>query len=96
VEVVMKYYWNHIHLESEGPHYPGRIQAMTARPLKDGEHIILYETLGYIERVKDGSWVCYAKIAKGYMEYVGYEPNANHAKNRVRMRHEYELQKLSA
>lgn len=91
----MKFYWYPI--ESERKKYdPGRLQVMVHWPLKEGERIIVGDTLGHVERVRDGSWVCYAKCAKGYMKYVGYEPNANYAKHRVRMRYEYELHKLTS
>lgn len=89
----MKFYWYPI--ESESKHYnPGRLQVMVRWPLKEGERVIVGDTLGHVERVKDGTWVCYAQTANGYMEYAGWEPSANHAKHRVRLRYEYELEKM--
>ena len=89
----MKFYWYPIESERK-KHNPGRLQVMVRWPLKEGERVIFGETLGNVERARDGTWVCYAKTANGYMEYVGYETSANHAKHRVRLRYEYELEKI--
>lgn len=66
----MKLYWNYIVSELS------EIWVATKIPLKNGDFIRFRDTIGYIERQKDGSYSCY----NGSSNYfLGNEPNKNYA-----------------
>lgn len=57
--------------------------AMVNRPKKTGEYISAEMLLGYTERIRDGSWVCFVMRGR-HLECIGGEPSAKEAKIKIR------------
>ena len=66
----MKLYWNLIQRDSL------EIWVATEKPLKEGDNIFFCDTVGYIERQKDGTFSCYEGTSS---RYLGNEPNKDYA-----------------
>jgi hypothetical protein len=74
----MKIYWAYI----TGPEIQSPTYVATATPFKAREltYLCFRDTLGYIQKEKDGSWGVYSKPIDGF---IGIEPTAQYAKARL-------------
>lgn len=68
----------------KGHELENRVYLLSAHALKTNQYVKLREGLAFIERHRDGSWLCYVQG-----RYVGYEPTAQYAAARI----EIELRK---
>lgn len=61
-----------------------RIWVLVSVPRKTGDRIELKDTLGYIERIHNGEWLCFVKDPRRRtVKCIGGEPSAKEAKKRV-------------
>lgn len=61
-----------------------RIWVLVSVPRKTGDHVKLKDTLGYIERIHDGSWLCFVKeFRRRTVKCIGGEPSSKEAKKRI-------------
>ncbi|RPI56398.1 MAG: hypothetical protein EHM49_00510 [Deltaproteobacteria bacterium] len=72
----MTIYWAYI----TGPEIQSPTYVAMATPLKPGVQVSLRDTLGYIQKEKEGSWGVYSKPIDGFLTV---EPNARYAKARL-------------
>jgi hypothetical protein len=64
----------------KGHELRSRVYLLSAHPLELNQYVKLREGLGFIERHRDGSWLCYV-----HGRYVGFEPTAQYAAVRIEM-----------
>lgn len=74
-------YWYFLEVEAESY---SRIWVLVDSPKKTGQRIELIDTLGYIERINNGEWLCFVReYRRRTVKCIGGEPSAHSAKRTV-------------